>query len=267
MSIDANMTDHLREHTSSSDARPESFTVPDEFFRPKFQWYVTIRPLLDFFFGLIMLICLTPVILAAGIAVKLTSTGPIFYCQTRLGRHGRPFTMFKLRSMVHNAETLTGPIWATQDDPRTTRFGRFLRDTHIDEFPQLLNVVLGQMSLIGPRPERPEIARALKWEVPHFDQRLQVRPGITGLAQLMLPPDSTIEDVRTKFLSDICYIREVNPWLDLRVCLYTFFYLTKASWHGVRLLVSLPSPKRVEQKLAADSDPETVSMICGRVDG
>ena len=174
--------------------------------------------------------------------------------------------MFKLRSMVHNAEARTGPIWATDGDPRTTRFGQFLRDTHIDEFPQLLNVVLGQMALIGPRPERPEIAKALKWEVPHFDQRLLIRPGITGLAQLMLPPDSTIEDVRRKFLSDICYIREISPWLDIRVCMYTFYYLLRALFHGIRIFVSLPTPSRVEQKLAADSDPETVSVICGRID-
>lgn len=267
MSTDTNMTDQSGELNSSPDVHPGFATVPDQFFRPKFGWYVAVRPVLDGFFGLILLICLSPVILAAAIAVKLTSTGPIFYCQTRLGRNGRPFTMIKLRSMVHNAEALTGPVWATANDPRTTHLGRFLRDSHIDEFPQLLNVIQGQMSLIGPRPERPEIAKALKWEVPHFDQRLQVRPGITGLAQLMLPPDSTIEDVRTKFLSDICYIRDMNPWLDTRVCLYTCVYLLRASWFGILNLVSLPSPTRVEQKLAADSNPETVSLICGRVGG
>ena len=137
MSTDTNMTDQSGELNSLPDAKRGLAAVPDQFFKPKFGWYAAARPVLDGFFGLILLICLSPVILVAAIAVKLTSTGPMFYCQTRLGRNGRPFTMIKLRSMVHNAESLTGPIWATANDPRTTRLGRFLRDSHIDEFPQL----------------------------------------------------------------------------------------------------------------------------------
>lgn len=269
MSTETTITDHSKQIDSVSPQQAGTtvldveIVAPDDVFQPKFGWYVAIRPVFDVIVGLILLICLTPAIIVAALAVKVTSPGPAFYRQTRLGRNGRKFTMTKIRTMVNDAEAGTGPVWAAADDPRITRLGRFLRNTHIDEFPQLVNVVLGQMSLIGPRPERPEIAQSLKWDIPHFDQRLQVRPGITGLAQLTLPADSDIDGVRKKFLSDTYYIRYMNPWLDARICMSTVWYLLKASWWGLIQFISLPCPVRVEQQLGCDCNVETLRLISG----
>ncbi|MGH7128862.1 MAG: sugar transferase, partial [Planctomycetaceae bacterium] len=154
---------------------------------PKHAWYLWVRPVMDFGAALVLLLLVAPVVLAAALLVKLTSRGPAFYLQTRLGRNGREFRLLKLRTMVHNAEALTGAVWAQKNDPRVTRVGNVLRNTHIDEFPQLLNVLLGHMSLVGPRPERPEIVAGLEWKLPNYRDRLHVRPGITGIAQLNLP--------------------------------------------------------------------------------
>ena len=267
MSLETQIPNFVQERFSPIAASSDRVVVPEQFFEPKFRWYSRIRPGLDFLLGLLLLTCLSPVIIGGAIAVKLTSPGPAFYCQTRLGKRGRKFTIVKLRTMVLDAEAETGPVWAASNDPRTTRLGRFLRNTHIDEFPQLLNVVTGQMGLIGPRPERPEIATSLEWDIPHFRQRLQVRPGITGLSQLVLPPDSDIEGVRKKFLSDVYYIRNMNPFLDAQVSFYTLTYLLGASWHGVRHFISLPCLVRIEQKIASECGPEKVLELYGSIDG
>ena len=267
MSIDTQIPNLVQHRHSPITASSDLAEMSETLFGPKFRWYAALRPGLDFLLGLLLLTCLCPVIICGAVAVKLTSPGPAFYCQTRLGRKGRKFTIVKLRTMVHNAEALTGPVWASANDPRTTRFGRFLRNTHIDEFPQLFNVVTGQMSLIGPRPERPEIATSVEWDIPHFRQRLQVRPGITGLSQLVLPPDSDIEDVRKKFLTDIYYIRNMNPLLDAQVSFYTLAYLLSASWHGLRQFISLPCLVRIEQKIASECGPEKVQEIYGSIHG
>ena len=265
MTTDTQIPNHVQERHSPVVVSSELAAVPEQLFEPKFRWYAVIRPGLDFLLGLMLLTCLSPVIIGGAVAVKLTSPGPAFYCQTRLGRNGRKFTIVKLRTMVNNAEALTGPVWAASNDPRTTRLGRFLRNTHIDEFPQLFNVVTGQMGLIGPRPERPEIAESLEWEIPHFHQRLQVRPGITGLSQLVLPADSDIEDVRRKFLSDVYYIRNMNPLLDAQVGVYTLTYLVSASWSGLRRFTSLPGLGRIEQKLASECGADTVEELYGKI--
>ncbi|MEX2286735.1 MAG: sugar transferase [Planctomycetaceae bacterium] len=160
-------------------------------------------------------------ILVAGLIVKLTSPGPALYWQTRVGLRGREFRLCKIRTMVANAEAFSGPVWATSDDIRITPFGAFLRNTHIDELPQLVHVLFGRMSLVGPRPERPEFVNRLQWEFNHYNDRVNVRPGITGLAQLRLPPDSTIENVGPKLEYDLYYVRNVNPWLDLRILFFT----------------------------------------------
>ena len=263
MSIETQIPRCVQELYAPVGASSELADDPEQMFEPKFRWYAAIRPGVDFLLGLLLLTCLSPVIVGCAIAVKISSPGPAFYCQTRLGRNGRKFTIVKLRTMVHNAEALTGPVWAASNDPRTTRLGRFLRNTHIDEFPQLLNVVTGQMGIIGPRPERPEIATSIEWDIPHFRKRLQVRPGITGLSQLVLPPDSDIEDVRKKFLSDVYYIRNMNPVLDAQVCFYTLTYLLSASWYGLRHFTSLPCVVRIEQKLAKECGPEKVQELYG----
>ncbi len=163
-----------------------------------------------------------PIAAIAALLVKLTSRGPVLYGQTRLGLGGRPFTILKLRSMQHHCELLTGPTWATPNDPRITPVGRWLRKLHIDEYPQLWNVLRGEMSLIGPRPERPEIIETLEREIADYSARLRVLPGITGLAQLHVPPDTHLDITRRKQLFDIHYIAHLSFLLDTSILVDTF---------------------------------------------
>src|SRR5206468_10815773 len=134
--------------------------------------------------------------------VRATSRGPAIFKQVRLGRGGRPYALYKIRSMAHDCERLTGPRWATAKDPRVTPLGRFLRRSHLDELPQLWNVIRGEMSLVGPRPERPEFVARLERQVPGYRERLGILPGITGLAQVQLPPDEDLDHVRRKVACD-----------------------------------------------------------------
>jgi lipopolysaccharide/colanic/teichoic acid biosynthesis glycosyltransferase len=165
----------------------------------------------------VLLIPALPVILVAMVIVRLTSPGPGIFRQTRVGLHGHHFTMYKLRTMGVDAEARSGAVWCQENDPRVTRFGALLRRLHIDEFPQLFNVLKGEMSLVGPRPERPEFTQRLGVTVPGYLKRLAVLPGITGLAQLNLPPDTDIDSVRRKLVLDLEYIATGSFWLD--VCL------------------------------------------------
>lgn len=189
--------------------------------RPAANWYLAIKPICDFVVALVLLIPLFPVMIVAGLAIKLTSSGPALYVQTRVGLHGRNFRMFKLRTMSVDAEARSGPVWASGNDPRVTLIGRFLRRTHIDEFPQLFNVLRGEMSLVGPRPERPEFVGQLEQQLLHYRDRLNVKPGVTGLAQLALPPDSNLESVRRKLIHDLYYVHSVSFMLDVRITLET----------------------------------------------
>jgi lipopolysaccharide/colanic/teichoic acid biosynthesis glycosyltransferase len=181
--------------------------------------------------------------------VRLTSKGPAFYTQTRVGQGGRLFTILKLRTMRHNCEALSGPRWSLPGDPRITPVGWLLRKTHLDELPQLLNVLRGEMSLIGPRPERPEFVPQLEKELPAYRQRLNVRPGVTGLAQVLLPPDSDIESVRRKLTHDLFYIRELTPWLDLRLLLCTGLYALAIPFRLTSRLVGLPTSRAIEKSM------------------
>lgn len=216
---------------------------------PKSSWYSPLKTAVDFLVALTLLIALAPVILLFAVLVRVTSKGPAFYCQRRLGRDGREFVMVKLRTMVHNAESGTGAVWATTADPRVTRLGAFMRKTQIDEFPQLVNVILGQMSLIGPRPERPEIADNLELDIPNYRQRLRVKPGITGLAQLSLPADTDIESVRKKLIPDLYYVRNMGPWLDMRIFVFTITYFVKSMSRQMWANISLPSLHVAQQTL------------------
>lgn len=190
-----------------------------------------------------------PFFLIIPVLIKLDSPGPVFYRQTRVGldrrrsnrrvlataiapdrrsedrrqlnQYGRPFTLIKFRSMVHNAEKHCGPIWARQNDPRITRLGAFLRRSRIDEIPQLVNVLLGHMSLVGPRPERPHFVSRFCDQISNYRSRLHVKPGITGLAQVRRGYDSTDEDVRRKVEYDLQYIQKWRPALDLYILLKT----------------------------------------------
>lgn len=205
---------------------------------PRRAGYVWLKVAGEWFTAAVLLVVTSPLLLVLALLVKLTSEGPAFYAQTRLGRHGRRYRILKLRTMVHNAEGGTGPVWAAKDDRRITPLGRFLRNTHLDELPQLLNVISGHMSLIGPRPERPEIAGRIQQHVPNFSLRLGMRPGVTGLAQMLLPADDPDDRefrcVRTKLNYDLYYLREVSFLLDLRIVCCTGCYFLGAAIDSVR---------------------------------
>jgi lipopolysaccharide/colanic/teichoic acid biosynthesis glycosyltransferase len=164
-----------------------------------------------------LLVASSPLLAACAVAVRMGSRGPAFYSQVREGRRGERFEIHKLRTMQVGAETGSGPVWSQPGDRRVTAVGRFLRATHLDELPQLLNVARGHMNFIGPRPERPEIAAALAFEVRGLRARLAVKPGITGLAQILLPADVDVASVRAKLACDMHYIRRRNVWMDLRI--------------------------------------------------
>jgi lipopolysaccharide/colanic/teichoic acid biosynthesis glycosyltransferase len=181
--------------------------------------------------------------------VKWTSPGPAFYTQRRLGLCGRPFTIFKLRTMQHNCESLTGPRWCIPGDLRVTPLGRLLRKTHLDELPQLFNVLWGDMSLIGPRPERPEFLPELEAMFPRYRERLAVRPGITGLAQVQLPPDTAVADVRHKLACDIYYTQQVAFGLDVRLLGCTGLYALGIPFRLSANLLGVPSTETVERDL------------------
>ena len=171
--------------------------------------------------GCMLLFAFAPIIAVFWLLVKLTSKGPGFYRQTRVGLDGKEFQIYKLRSMRMDAEK-NGPIWSTKKDDRKTRLGNFLRTLHLDELPQLINVAKGEMVLIGPRPERPEICKSLRLYILGYDQRNLVQPGITGLSQVNLPPDETLDDVNRKQILDLEYISATNWWLEIRIAVATF---------------------------------------------
>jgi lipopolysaccharide/colanic/teichoic acid biosynthesis glycosyltransferase len=237
--------------------------------RPGTTWYTAAKAVIDFVLALLLLILTLPLIVLAALAVKLTSRGPAFYSQTRLGQGGRPYRIYKVRTMTHNCESKTGARWATPDDPRITRVGRLLRRTHIDELPQLWNVLRGEMSLVGPRPERPEFVPRLEQAVPRYRERLRVRPGLTGLAQVQLPPDSDLDSVRRKLAHDLHYVEHAGPWLDLRILASTVFHVLGLPAGVGRVLLVLPGGKPVEQaymrSLAAgavgDSSPNAALVV------
>jgi lipopolysaccharide/colanic/teichoic acid biosynthesis glycosyltransferase len=196
--------------------------------------YEPAKAVLEFALAAGFLFLSAPLILLAMILVRLTSHGPAIYTQTRIGKHGKPFTIFKLRTMTDDCESLTGPQWCKPGDTRITTVGRWLRKSHIDELPQLWNVLRGDMSLIGPRPERPEFTRSLEPAIPLHRERLQVRPGLTGFAQLQLPPDTDLASVRIKLAYDLHYVRHMNFWFDIVIYLGTIAKLLGCSdvWIG-----------------------------------
>ena len=187
--------------------------------------YFQVKGILGRILALALLLPGSLIIFALVVLVRLTSRGPGIYCQTRVGRHGREFKMYKIRTMYQDAESRFGPEWTQKNDPRITPVGRWLRKLHLDEFPQLLNVLRGEMNLIGPRPERPEFTRVLAKEIPNYLDRLLVAPGITGLAQINLPPDMDLNSVRRKLVLDLEYIQHASPLLDLRMFASTLMRL------------------------------------------
>ncbi|MFH1678446.1 MAG: sugar transferase [Candidatus Omnitrophota bacterium] len=176
----------------------------------------------DFIIAALGLIILSPLFFIIAMIIKFDSPGPVFFRQNRLGKDGRIFKMWKFRTMRRNAELETGPVWAAEEDPRTTNLGRFLRKSHLDEVPQLINVFKGEMSLIGPRPERPEIVDVINGHVVTFNKRLKVRPGITGLAQVRYQYGASIRDAARKLKYDLLYIKRMCWVLDFQIIYWTF---------------------------------------------
>ena len=172
------------------------------------------KRLFDLVVALVLLLTVTPVLLLAGLAIRASSSGPIIYRQTRVGKGGRSFTMLKLRTMRIGAEQTTGPVLAAENDPRVTTFGRVLRGTRLDELPQLWNVMCGDMSFVGPRPERPEFVTHFERDIHGYTERFKVRPGLTGYAQVNGEYHTS---AATKLKYDLAYIHNRSLWLDLRI--------------------------------------------------
>jgi len=173
------------------------------------------------------LVLFSPIMLLTALAVRLSSPGPILYRQVRVGRDDVPFTLYKFRSMRADAEAETGAVWAVKDDPRVTRVGKFIRRFRIDELPQLFNALMGDMSIVGPRPERPEFVQHLSEQIPYYRQRHCVRPGITGWAQINYKYGDTLDDTVAKLEYDLYYIKN----LSLRLDTYIIFDTIKAMLH------------------------------------
>lgn len=179
-----------------------------------------LKRLFDIVVSALVLLLTAPVIALFALLVRLDSRGPAFYRQTRVGLYGAPFQVIKLRSMRTDAE-VNGAQWAAENDPRVTRIGRFIRQTRIDELPQLWTVLKGEMSFVGPRPERPEFVAELERELPYYAERHMVKPGITGWAQINYPYGASIADARHKLEYDLYYAKNYSPFLDLLILLQT----------------------------------------------
>jgi lipopolysaccharide/colanic/teichoic acid biosynthesis glycosyltransferase len=205
--------------------------------------YHLLKPILDRIVSTVGLIIISPVIFAAGMIIKLTSPGPVFYTQERVGKNGRLFKIIKFRTMCVNAESQGGPVWAKKNDSRTTTFGKLLRKTHIDELPQLINVIKGEMSIVGPRPERPFFVSKFEDNISGYTKRLSIKPGITGLAQCYYKYDETIRDVQNKLRYDILYIKRMCWSLDLKILLLTL----RVSLFGEMIKEPVERPRKLHR--------------------
>ena len=180
-----------------------------------------LKRVMDLSGALVGLVLVSPVMALVALMIKLDSKGPVIYSQERMGRFGETFKIYKFRSMRTDAE-VAGPQWASRrDDPRLTRFGSFLRRSHLDELPQLFNVLQGEMSLVGPRPERPCFVETLNQDVPGYDERLLIKPGMTGLAQVHYRYDTSVSDVKRKLRFDLLYVKNMCLALDARILFWT----------------------------------------------
>ncbi len=206
--------------------------VPDSpflkiIFNPLSHWDRFLKRVMDIALALSSLCILSPILMILSALIKIDTPGPVLYKQTRCGLHGKQFILYKFRSMVSDAEKHTGPVWAIENDKRITRIGRILRPLRLDELPQLLNVLKGDMSFVGPRPERPAFVDNLKRSIPLYGLRLNVHPGITGLAQVRHPYDKSVEDVKRKLEYDLQYMNDMSLRLDLKIFLKTFLTVLK----------------------------------------
>lgn len=195
------------------------------------EWERKVKRLLDLLISSAILITFSPVWLLIAVAIKLDSNGPVLYKQKRVGKDGKEFTIYKFRSMILGAESETGPRWAQRKDPRITRVGRIIRKPRLDEVPQFLNVLKGEMSLIGPRPERPYFVERFKNQIPFYARRLKVQPGITGWAQIKGDYDTSIENVKSKLQYDLFYLENMSLRMDLKIIVNTIYVMLMGRGH------------------------------------
>jgi lipopolysaccharide/colanic/teichoic acid biosynthesis glycosyltransferase len=234
--------------------------------------YAEWKFVFDFVAALALFIATAPLLLLAMALVKLTSRGPALYVQLRMGRGGKPFPIYKIRTMYFQCEQHSGVKWSVPGDSRILPLGRWLRRLHLDELPQLWNVIRGDMSLVGPRPERPEFVPQLEQALAHYGERLLLCPGVTGLAQVQLPPDTDLNSVRTKLAYDLYYLQNVSLWFDLRIVGATLFKMLALPFTAIRRCFAFPSEKeilavyhnlgRVEAcKVVVDAGPPALSAL------
>ena len=186
-----------------------------------------MKRLIDIIIGSIGLLICIPLWFLISILIKIDSRGPVFYQQERMGKNGKIFYINKFRSMVSDAEAKTGPVWAATEDKRITTIGRLLRRFHFDETPQLINILKGDMSIVGPRPERPYFVKKLKQTYPFYSRRFKIRPGVTGWSQINQPFDVNVKDVHQKLKYDFFYIENMSLRLDVNILLKTILVVLR----------------------------------------
>lgn len=188
------------------------------------------KRIIDLAISIFLMVLMSPVLLIIVVLIKLSSPGPVLYVQSRIGRNGRTFKMYKLRTMVKDAEEY-GPEWAGEKDPRITGIGRIIRKLYIDEIPQLINVLKNEMSVVGPRPERPHFVELLKKEIPYYYKRMTIKPGITGWAQVKHKYDTSFDDVKEKLQYDFFYIENMSLRLDFKIMINTILVIVLLKGH------------------------------------
>jgi len=202
-----------------TDLHPDWIAFAKGFHRTR--WVLVTKRVIDILVSALGLILAAPLALVTAIAIKLESAGPVLYPQERTGQNERQFTLYKFRSMCSGAETETGPTWATENDPRVTRIGRIIRKLRIDEIPQMFNVLKGEMSFVGPRPERPFFVSTLNSKIPYYPLRFSVKPGLTGWAQVSYPYGDSEQDAIEKLQYDLYYMKHMSPTFDLQILFET----------------------------------------------
>lgn len=254
------------EVASRNGVTPKKLDVPDYFDKTAIPTRL---------FGLILLLIFLPLMALIALLVRLTSPGPALFRQIRVGKDRKLFIVNKMRTMYIDAEDLSGPTWSRPGDSRVTPLGKVLRFLHLDELPQLINVVKGDMGLIGPRPERPEIIelQQLAREIPNYHDRHAILPGVTGLAQINLPADQSIDCVHNKLHLDIEYIQTANAWLDFRILLCTALRMlgvrhSRAAWLlGLCRSVRSKTEDAEQQVEANDPQHQPALAALGAVNG
>ncbi len=194
----------------------------------KFDVYIFQKQLFDILFSLIAILLLLPIYITISIGIKISSPGIIIYKQERIGKNGKPFIIYKFRSMIENAEK-NGPKLSSKDDSRITKFGRFLRRTRLDEIPQFFNVIKGDMSIIGPRPERPYFINKIMKQKPEYEQILKIKPGISSLGQIKYGYAENINQMLERLVYDLHYVKHKSFKLDFKILLETIKVIFKAN--------------------------------------